>query len=290
MNRIYFLSTEHLENSLWFREDEDFKVGMNYVAIEVARKPNVSVLSFILMSNHVHFVLKGTREDAIAFVEDFKMRYSKYYSRKYGITELLRRNRIDIREIPYQDEAVEKAIAYVHMNAVVANICASPNQYPWGTGNTIFNPTPSGGTPVGKLSIREKRRLLRSYNPSIPGEWLIGNEGYILPRMYINVRGVEAIFRSAKRMNYFLSTSSKAKKRLEANENLPAFRDQSILTAIPDLCRSLFQKERFSDLLPNEQSEFLRQLQFRFSSDANQLARVCGLTYKEAAQMLDREN
>jgi REP element-mobilizing transposase RayT len=75
MKRIYLLSTDHLEESLWFREDEDFKVGMNYVAIEVARKPNVSVLSFILMSNHVHFVLKGTREDAIAFVEDFKMRY-----------------------------------------------------------------------------------------------------------------------------------------------------------------------------------------------------------------------
>ena len=221
MNRIYFLSTEHLENSLWFREDEDFKVGMNYVAIEAARKPNVSVLSFILMSNHVHFVLKGTREDAISFVEDFKMRYSKYYSRKYGITELLRRNRINVREIPYQDEAVEKAIAYVHMNAVVANICSEAGQYPWGTGNTFFNPTPSRGTPLGKLGVREKRRLLRSAYSSLPGEWLIGEEGYILPKMYVNVRDVEALFRYPKRLNYFLRTSSKAKKGWRSMKTFP---------------------------------------------------------------------
>ena len=31
---ICFCTTEHLEDGLWFRDEEDFKVGMNHVAIE----------------------------------------------------------------------------------------------------------------------------------------------------------------------------------------------------------------------------------------------------------------
>ena len=68
---------------------------------------------------------------------------------------------------------------------------------------------------------------------------------------------------------------------------MPAFRDQSILAVLPDLCRSLFQKESFLHLQPEEQVELARQIRFRFSADANQIARVCGLSYAEAARLLD---
>ena len=88
-------------------------------------------------------------------------------------------------------------------------------------------------------------------------------------------------------MNYFLNSSSKARKRIEVEKNLPAFRDQVILQALPDLCQSLFQKPDFQDLSTLEKTEFLRQILFRFSSNVNQVARVCGLTYADAARLLD---
>ena len=95
------------------------------------------------------------------------------------------------------------------------------------------------------------------------------------------------MLRSAGRMNYFLQTSSKARRRLEAEENLPAFRDQIILSALPDLSRSLFQKESFSELSVKEKAEFMRQIRFRFSADVNQIARVCGVSYADAAKLMD---
>ena len=61
MKKYYLITTEHLEDKLWFREEEDFVVGMNYVALQALLSPEVLVLAFILMSNHVHFVLYGTR-------------------------------------------------------------------------------------------------------------------------------------------------------------------------------------------------------------------------------------
>ena len=67
MKEIWLVTTDHLEKELWFRDDEDFKVGMNFVAIQAVCCPEVIVLAFILMSNHVHFVVVGTREEVEAF-------------------------------------------------------------------------------------------------------------------------------------------------------------------------------------------------------------------------------
>lgn len=289
MKRIYLLTTEHLENGLWFREEADFKVAMNYVAIEAARHPDVAVLAFTLMSNHVHFVLKGLRDRVEGFVNHFKHRYAIYYRRKYGVKKFLRRNVLDVKEIPYDDEAPEKVIAYTVMNAVAAGICAHPSQYPWGTGHLYFSTLATqNAIRLKDFSIRAIKRITHSDEESLPENWHLGKDGYILPQDYVDVKSVEALFRRPQRMNYFLNTSSKAKKRLEiADGRLPAFRDQTILAALPDLCRSLFQKDLFQQLSVEEQSEFARQIRFRFSADATQIARVCGITYAQAAHLLD---
>ena len=78
---ICFCTTEHLEDGLWFRDEEDFKVGMNHVAIEAALHPEVCILAFVLMSNHVHFLLKAQESEARSFMEGFKHRYSIYVRR-----------------------------------------------------------------------------------------------------------------------------------------------------------------------------------------------------------------
>lgn len=61
------------------------------------------------MSNHVHFVLEGTEEDARC------------------VREFLRGNGVDIRLLELEGESLERAIAYVQMNCVAANICMHPS-------------------------------------------------------------------------------------------------------------------------------------------------------------------
>lgn len=288
MKDFYLLTTEHLESCLWFRDEDDFKVAMNYVAIQAACCPDVDVLAFILMSNHVHFVLLGTNEDVRRFAEMFKGRYSRYYGNKYGVKAFLRRNDVDVKLVEYEYDSWERVIAYVQMNCVAANICAHPSQYQWGTGNLFFTQTKPSGKRLEEMSARARQRILHSNNVDLPLNWRVLEDGYIDSRSYVNVEMVESMFRTPRRMNYYLITSSKAKKKIEAAEdNLPSFRDQTILNILPELCRSLFQKESFEYLTETEQSEFARQIRFRFSSDANQIARVCGITYAKAARLLD---
>ena len=283
---IWLETTEHMEHGLLFHEEKDFKVGMNYVAILAASHP-VDLLAFILMSNHVHFVLMGTKADAKAYMNEFKRRYSKYLQRKYGSGKLLKNNRIDEKEIRLEDDALERAIAYTLMNCVAARICLHSTQYPWGSGNVYFNATPPRGTRIDNLSVRERIKILHSKS-ELPGEWLIGNDGYILPSCYVKTVFVENLFRTPQRMDYYLRNSSKAKKRLETGLNaLPSFKDQTIIKVIPELCWALFEKTRPEDLSDEQKTELLRQLRFRFSSNVHQLARITGLSYDAAAKMLD---
>lgn len=309
---FWLVTTEHLEDRLLFRDLEDFIVGMNYVAVQ-AFKCGVFVLAFILMSNHTHLLLFCSREKAEAFIQGFKTTYSRYLWKKYGSREHLRRLKVDIKPI-HGDEALEWTVAYIQMNPVAANICVSPFDYPWGTGRTFFRPNlkhddvgPSvdlryhngdgisfgggvteRGRPLKAVSDREQARILHS-RIKLPQNWVVCDEGYILPDSYVRKDIVEEAFRTPKRMSYFLHNSSKAKQRLDMKESdMPAFRDQVILAAVPDLCQSLFRKRSVEELTEDQMLELLRQLRFRFSAGANQLARVTGLSYDAAAKYLDR--
>ena len=284
---FWLISTEHLEDSLLFRDSEDFRVGMNYVAVQ-AFKAGINMLAFILMSNHVHFVVEGSLAQAKAFANGYKGEYSRFLWKKYGFREHLRENDVDIRPLPPDCEALEKAIAYVQMNCVAANICVHPVEYPWGTGGTFFSQLSPVGRCLKDFSARERFRILHT-KADLPESWRINDQGFINPASYVCKDFVEDVFHTPKRLNYFLQNSSKAKQRLEMGEkNLPAFSDQTILTALPDLCKSLFQKPGPQSLNEDQLVELLRQLRFRFSSNVNQLARVTGLSYEEAAKYMDR--
>jgi REP element-mobilizing transposase RayT len=287
MRKYYLVTTDHLKVGLWFRDERDFTVGMNFVAI-LAFEFKVTILAFILMSNHLHFVVQGRWADVKAFIDGIKSRYSKYLNHKYGTSEFLRRNKVTIEEISTLNEGLEKAIAYTQMNCVAANICSHPSQYPWGTGPLFFNASKRSGKSLGSLSKRARIRLLHCCKENLPADWQVSEDGYILPESYVNMAFVEALYRRASRMNYFLVTSSKARRKIEnSDDHHPSFKDQVILAALPDLYRSLFGKQCFEELAPDEQIESLRQIQRRFCSNVHQIARVTGLTYEAAARMMD---
>ena len=279
--QFWLVTTEHLENSLWFKNEEDFKAAMNYVAV-LAYLLHVKVVAFVLMSNHVHFVLECSWEEAMEFITRFKKNYSQYFSKKYSHPGLLSRNGVDIKEVKIGDESLERAIAYVHMNPVAANICLNSTQYQWGTGSVFFNACSIEGTRVGDIGVRELIRIIHS-KAVIPPGWILVTSGYILPQSYVPVQWVESVFRTPKRMNYFLASSSKARRTNDA----PGFSDQLILSAIRDLSVSLFRKSCFAELDEPQSAELMRQLRYRFSADPNQLARVTGLSYARTCELLE---
>lgn len=283
---FYLITTEHLEDQVLFRDNEDFAVAMNIVAV-LQYVLGIDVLAFILMSNHTHFVVQCNRAKAQLFIDRLKKQYSFYFQRKYGEPKLLKKTDEVFQQLDPYEESIERAIAYVHMNSVVANICARPEDYIWGSGNCFFKTAPVNGCPLKSFSQRKRFQMIRS-RVDLPLNYVVEN-GFIRPESYINVEFVQKKYGSPRRMNYFLCNSSKAKKKLETDDvNKPAFRDQIIKAAIPDLCRTLFETDSLTDLDSGQLQEMLRQLQYRFSSGIKQLARVTGMTVPKVLSYLDK--
>lgn len=281
----FLISTSHLSDRILFRNDDDFKAAMNIVAI-AAFMTGITILDFVLMSNHVHFVVLGDYDTALKFVNLFKSLYALYAKNQHGIDKLFRKNEVDIRAIPFENESLERVLAYVQANPVAANICPHPSLYQWGCGQLLFNTMPlSGRKQLREYSFRAQTRILHS-NVRLPQDYVLSADGYIVPSSYVPVNYVEGIFRTAKRYNFFLINSSKARARME-DTPMPSFRDQVIDQAISDLCHSLYRKERVSDLCPPELGELLRQIRRRFNADIAQLARITGIPYSEISSSLD---
>lgn len=282
--KFFLVTTDHLTDRIWFRDEEDFRVAMNYVAV-VSSVLSTNVLAFILMSNHVHFVLQCDESEAKLFIDRFKLTYGEWLKRKYDTPEFLRRVKVDIREVKIEDESLHRAIAYVQMNCVAANICPNPFVYPWGTGSTFFNPNETPLTHLRNMSKRKQYSLTRS-RVILPNYYAITPAGFIAPSSYVPVEFVEKLFGSAKRFQFFLNTSSKAKKHLEKNA-APSFSDQVLISACKDLCQSLLRKGGLNELTEEQTGEILRQLRRRFSADIAQLCRVTGIPYKKVVDMLE---
>lgn len=279
--QFWLVTTNHLEDRIWFKDDEDFKAAMNIVAV-LSSVAGVHVISFILMSNHVHFILACKKGPAEGFITRFKKMYSQYYSNKYGPCAMLHRNDVDYRQLQIGDESLERGIAYVIMNCVAANICLNPTAYPWGSGNCFFRVGPRGSSRIKDLSGRARARLLHSRLP-VPGDYILDERGFVDPVSYIPVKFVESVFRTPKRMNWFLQNSSKAKRISQT----PSFNDQLISAAVRDLSISLFRKPCVDMLNETQKAELLRQIRYRFSSDPAQIARVCSLSYEDVCHLLE---
>ena len=284
----YFLSSSHLEDRVWFKDDNDYAVGMNYAAV-AAKRAGVFILVFVLMSNHVHFLLYcDNREKAEAFYTLYKNLYSRHMHKKYRTKRFLRDNKSDCQLIRPNDERLEKVIAYILMNPVAANISLYSHGYKWGCGNCFFSDVDVRGKAISSFSHEQIRSILHTELP-VAENWIIGEHGFILPESFIRKDLVEKIFCTPKRMFVFLRNSSKARLLLESQPALlPSFRDQSLLAVAQDIAVSLFRKESLSELTETEIERVVSETKRRCSADIAQIARVLSMSPKRVAEILSK--
>lgn len=111
-----------------FRTDKDFINGMNDVAVCALLRP-VKLYCFCLMSNHVHFVMKGHYETCNGFIRLLKRKISSRITAFSGDTAIIR--------IDSQDY-MKKVIAYVLRNPMAAQANLTPWNYRWSSSVRTF--------------------------------------------------------------------------------------------------------------------------------------------------------
>ena len=280
----YHVYTKGLEDREIFRDRDDFIMGMTLVAV-VAFKIDVRVLAFVLMSNHVHFVLKCPHDKAETFIRMYKSLMSRYLHGRYGDVKFLHRLETAVDFVPESGDNLKRLIAYVLNNPVKAGIKCVAQGYEWSSARCYFNTLDSEGDTVSicSLKVREARRLLRTKD-TLPGHWRINADKYIVPESYVDINEVESLYRTGRAFEYFLSVSFAARKSV--NENI-TFSDEMIRSALNELLEKKYGAGSLDELDDFLRKNLLKDLRGRFSASPKQLARVSFISISDVIRYLE---
>ena len=117
----WHLYTSGKQTKLVFRNDEDYAFGMNAIAQTSLEYSSVQILSFAIMSNHLHIVAGGLESDLVAWFKYFRKKLARGLS-----SDLDNGNHLPD---DFQEEhkgltdlnSLRNAIAYVNRNGYVAD-------------------------------------------------------------------------------------------------------------------------------------------------------------------------
>ena len=273
----YHIYTKGTEDDVIFRSRSDYVTGMNFVAINT-RQIRLDMLAFVLMSNHFHFVVYATHDEAVRFINMYKQRLSIYLRHRYGISKPLSRLEAECTLIDLRDEGLKKIIAYILNNPVKAGINCQPQNYEWSTCRYYFSDIDrtSDLISLDQFGTRKLRSILHSrYIPS--GNMKLNSDFYIDPSSYVNIRAVENLFKKASSLEYFLVSSRKSGTKGETI----AFSDQLVLNYLTEILEKKYDSLEVKDLPSELRSKIISELKSKFHSNPRQLGRVMNMDIRD---------
>lgn len=154
---VWHLCTPGEKQPIIFKDPEDYVFTMMLMAMCAFDCPSVQVITFIIMSNHIHVVLCGSEDDVLAFFAMFKRRLQRYLAEKEQRTDLS--NFTCEKPIPIETlESLRNQICYTNRNNYVVDPGQTPFSYPYGANAYYFMPAVQKWKDVcfGDLTLREK--------------------------------------------------------------------------------------------------------------------------------------
>jgi hypothetical protein len=282
--RFYHVYTKGLEDDVIFRERADYVAGMNYVPVSISGL-KIEMLTFVLMSNHFHFVVYGVQAECERFIDHYKSLVSRYVRNKYGIRKLLRAVKTSCSEIDLRNEGLKRIIAYVLNNPVKAGVNCMPQNYEWGTGRCFFTNIAQSSAMryLSEFGVREQIAMLRS-EVKLDASLRVNESGYIDPACYVNSRFVESLFGRARSLEYFLSVSNRSSSD---GEGPVVFSDTLVLAGLRELLEKKYEALGVDELSFELKRKLILDIRRQFNSPPKQLARVFKCPLSEIVNILN---
>lgn len=265
------------DHPIIFYNEVSYRTAMTIIAMCAYDCPNVRIITFELMSNHVHFVLCGEEVACLRFFALFKQRMKQYLiTVKSGVNL----SNFEPKTVAITNlESLRNQICYTNRNNFVVNDSYTPFSYPYGAGNCYFLPVNQNRADkyYGQLKFREKRALLHSHQMDYPADYAI-IDGYFSPASCCAVSYGEHIFRDARHYFYKLSKEIEGYKEVaEALGESIFFNDDELNAVLFKICKTRFGGQRAMLLPQKDKLELARLLHFDYNADNGKIARLLKL-------------
>ncbi|MBR5699810.1 MAG: hypothetical protein IKX37_01815 [Bacteroidales bacterium] len=267
----YHLCTKALEDKLLCYDKVDFQAIWNALIIS-AIVNGITLYCLCVMSNHIHVLLSGEKEQIARFFAAFKLKAGKHLGARYG--------KHTARELSYElfpvrdRKAFCQEVAYILRNPYKAGI-ASPLSYKWSSAGVYFNTCIPQGQCVSDIPSKRLRSILKTRFP-LPGSLQIIS-GSLTPGSFIDREFVEKMFEnsSVRFFNALKTWSIEDVVNASHGQDVPdAYTDEEVLRGIKDICR-----DTFNGMSPRQMDQkamviIVRRIRARFGCPRNQLLRL----------------
>ncbi len=275
----WHLCTPGENQEIIFKTEEDYKFGVTSSATSLmevrAAGKSVKIYAFTVMSNHIHELLSGSREDCLEY---FRIRKSKLKRHFAGSADFsgFECELISLESISdFRNE-----LAYIHRNGSVHNHKETPFSYEWSSGKYYFNPGVKANPtiPVSSLSYRKKREVLKSaIIDSFDGLDIIN--GYVSPLSFCEIEDGERIFRDAHQYFYLISRSVESYGKIaKALGDKVFLNDDEIYGIVCRKARELFGVRSPRELTPDGRIQIARIIHNEYNASNGQIQRMLGLS------------
>lgn len=286
METSFFHICTREDHPIVFRNDEEFRSGINLLALCLCLFPDVRLYAFEMMSNHFHLLMSGDIDVLKRFIR-FYIKQLEHYFRSEGYAVDLS----DLRptEHPIEDaEHLRNVIVYIHRNGSAVSSDCTPFSYQWGTGRYYFNPEAEARYRSCRQSASMRQRQLFSHSRKFdnPDRELYTIDGYISPMCFCDIREGESIFATQRQYLYFLTKNVEAYKQiaLEIGDTI-TLSDYELYSVVARIGKERFGKTTSDVLSPDERMELARTLHHEYNAGNKQICRVLKLPISSVNMM-----
>jgi len=257
-----------------FTSEDDFKAGMGIIAICAKLFPDVIILTFSLMTNHLHITFSGSENRGLEMFARMKAMFRSFFkgrNRTINWAEF----KAGIRKLnDLQD--VRNVIVYNNRNGYVVNSNHTPFSYPWGANMYYFNQEARKYALQSSkiMGGRKKRKIAHSHCADGINS-ILTLDGYALPLSFCAIEKGESLFRDATHYFFKVSRNNENSKLLakEIGETL-FYNDEELFASISKLAKERFQAPSPSTASIQAKVELAKVMHFEYNASPKQIIRI----------------
>ncbi len=288
---FWHLFTDGTNQEIIFKQGEDFRFAITSIALALHEVNSsglkVRIYAFTIMSNHVHELVSGSKEDCYEYFRIRRGKLMRYFGAKTSLTNF-KCTLKPINDIKYLREIV----AYIHRNAFVVDRSQTPYSYEWSSGRYYFNPAAKEIQlkAYSKLSFKDKRDIFRSRVDTMYNKFSIFN-GYVSPLSFCEIEDGETLFHDAHKYFHMLSRDVESYSSI-ANElcDTVFLNDEELYLIVYKMAKEKYMANSPKYLTPDAKLQIAKEIHYQYNASNSQIQRILKLDRNIVATLFPKAN
>ena len=274
----WHITTPGTSSEILFSSTDDFIFAINTLAL-ASSLSDCSIIAFALMSNHIHFILSGSKDDCLRLFFEFKKRIKSYMS-KHGRIINWSSFTVDDPIPVISIDMLRNEVVYVNRNGYVAINYETPYSYKWSSGPYYFGGYDYHSSIVRHLTYREKRNIFHTADAEVPNYFRFMGD-MVDPCSFCDFEFGKSIFRDAHQYFNRLSKSFEAYSEIAKRLGDKVFlSDEEIYPATVELSRKHFNINNPKLLGGGDKIELAKIMYQNLNATSAQIRRILKLDNK----------